>query len=129
MSHFGAGLPLGPDESEVEVLGRRIRVRSGVPEAELVASIEVLEATFRDMEAAHEVKWGCPPASMDTSTWVILGALNLAHRLVCSEQEASRHTRDLEQTLSQLLDDVPDLPSAPGPLFGGVGQDAGRVEP
>lgn len=127
MSHFTAGLPLGPDETEIELLGRRIRIRSGVSEAELRASIEVLERSFRDMEAAHALKWGCPPASMDTSTWVILGALNLAHRLVRSEQEASRHTRDLEQTLSRLLDDVSDLPSAPGPLF--EGQDGGRAEP
>jgi hypothetical protein len=37
-----------------------------------------------------------------------MGALNLAHRVACLEREASQKTQDLEQTLSKLLDDVPD---------------------
>jgi hypothetical protein len=47
-----------------------------------------------------------------------MGALNLAHRVVRMEQEASRHTQDLEQTLSKLLEDVPDELSDPGPEAG-----------
>jgi len=35
------------------------------------------------------------------------------------EQEAAQHTQDLEQTLSKLLDDVPDDPAADAPLFRG----------
>ena len=76
-----------------------------------------MEQTFRDMSRAYELRWGCPPSAQDTSTWMLMGALNLAHRLVRSEQEASQHTQDLEQKLTKLLDDVPDEPLAPGPLF------------
>lgn len=121
--------PLGPDEAEVRVLGRVLRVACRAGEPELAQAISLLERTFQDMERAHAVKWGSPPASMDTSTWMLMGALNLAHRVVRAEQDASRQTRDLEQTLSQLLDDVSDLPSAPGPLFQGVDGDSGGIEP
>ena len=79
----------------------------------------LLEASFRDMEEAYRLRWGSPPAALDTTTWVLLGALNLAHRVARLEQEAAQHTQDLEQTLSKLLDDVPDDPAADAPLFRG----------
>jgi hypothetical protein len=79
--------------------------------------VALLEQTFRDMEQAYALRWGGLPSALDTSTWMLMGALNLAHRLVRSEQEASQHTQDLEQKLTKLLDDVPDEPLAPGPLF------------
>ena len=47
----------------------------------------------------------------------VLAALNLAHRVVGLEREANQHTQDLEQTLSKLLNDVPDELSAPVPLL------------
>jgi hypothetical protein len=71
------------------------------------------------MERAYELRWGCPPSALDTSTWILMGALNLAHQVVRVEQEASQQTLDLEQTLTKLLDDVPDETPDPGPLFGG----------
>ncbi len=71
------------------------------------------------MSRAYELRWGCPPSAQDTSTWMLMGALNLAHQVVRLEQEASQQTQDLEQTLTKLLDDVPDEPLPPGALFGG----------
>ena len=90
--------------------------------AALARATARLEQTFRDMERAYELRWGCPPSALDTSTWMLMGALNLAHQVVRLEQEASQQTQDLELTLTKLLDDVPDEPSAPGPLFGGQDQ-------
>ena len=111
--------PVGPGELRVEVLGHPLRVHTQEDEAALAKAVELLEQTFRDMEQAYELRWGSPPSALDTSTWMLMGALNLAHRLVRLEQEASQHTQDLEQKLTKLLDDVPDDPLAPGPLFGG----------
>jgi len=80
--------------------------------------VAVLEDTFRDMERAYELRWGIPPSALDTSTWLLMGALNLAHRVARVEREASQQTQDLEQTLTKLLDDVPDDSNpSPGPLF------------
>lgn len=111
--------PVGPGELRVEVLGHPLRVHTREDEAALARAVELLEQTFRDMERAYELRWGSPPSALDTSTWMLMGALNLAHRLVRLEQEASQHTQDLEQKLTKLLDDVPDDPLAPGSLFGG----------
>jgi cell division protein ZapA (FtsZ GTPase activity inhibitor) len=80
--------------------------------------VVLLEKTFRDMELAYELRWGCPSSALDTSTWVLMGALNLAHQVVRLEQEASKQTQDLEHTLTKLLDDVPDESLAPGALLG-----------
>ncbi len=111
--------PVGPGELRVEVLGHPLRVHTQEGEAALAQAVALLEQTFRDMEQAYRLRWGNPPSALDTSTWMLMGALNLAHRLVRLEQEASQHTQDLEQKLTKLLDDVPDDPLAPGPLFGG----------
>ena len=105
----------------LEVLGRQIRVSTAAGPEEINRAVAVLEATFRDMETAYELRWGIPPSALDTSTWLLMGALNLAHRVVRLEREASQKTQDLEQTLSKLLDDVPDdATPSPGPLFQGV---------
>jgi hypothetical protein len=111
--------PLKPGEQWVDILGRSFRIHSLVDGAELSRSTALLEQTFRDMERAYELRWGCPPSALDTSTWMLMGALNLAHQVVRMEQAASQQTQDLEQTLTKLLDDVPDEPLAPGALFGG----------
>jgi cell division protein ZapA (FtsZ GTPase activity inhibitor) len=101
------------------MLGRSIRIHSSADEATLERTKHLLEQTFRDMERAYELRWGCPPSALDTSTWILMGALNLAHQVVRLEQEASQQTQDLEQTLTKLLDDVPDETLPPGALFGG----------
>ena len=111
--------PMGPGELRVEVLGHSLRVHSREGQEALARAVEVLEQTFQDMEEAYRLRWGNPPSALDTSTWMLMGALNLAHRLVVMEQDASQQTQDLEQKLTKLLDDVPDDPLAPGPLFGG----------
>ncbi|MCE1228751.1 MAG: cell division protein ZapA [Firmicutes bacterium] len=108
---------LGPEELRVRMLGHTLRLHSREGEGALRRAVEVLEQTFRDMEEAYRVRWGHPPTGLDTSTWILMGALNLAHRSVTLEQEASQQTQDLEQKLAQLLDDVPDDSPAPGPLF------------
>ncbi len=93
---------------EISLLGRTLRLHNeGFPE-DLDRAVQILEQTFRDMEEAYRLKWGCPPSAVDTSTWLAMGALNLAHRLAREEQEATRQTQDLEQSLSRLLEDVPD---------------------
>jgi cell division protein ZapA (FtsZ GTPase activity inhibitor) len=101
-------LPLRPGEARVDVLGRSLRFFSELPQEALQDAVAELERTFRDMEQAYQLRWGCPPAAPDTNAWLLLGALNLAHRMVRLEREASQQTRNLEQTLSKLLDDVPD---------------------
>ncbi len=110
--------PVGPGELRVEVLGHPLRVHTLEGEEALARAVALLEQTFRDMEQAYALRWGSLPSALDTSTWMLMGALNLAHRLVRAEQEASQHTQDLEQKLTKLLDDVPDVPLAPSPLFG-----------
>jgi hypothetical protein len=111
--------PLRPGEVWVDVLGRSLRIHSSADDTTLSRSMALLEQTFRDMERAYELRWGCPPSALDTSTWMLMGALNLAHQVVHMEQAASQQTQDLELTLTKLLDDVPDEPLAPGALFGG----------
>jgi cell division protein ZapA (FtsZ GTPase activity inhibitor) len=110
--------PLGEGEVQVEILGRSIRLQNTADPEALSRSIALLEKTFRDMERAYELRWGCSPSALDTSTWVMMGALNLAHQVVRLEREVSQQTQNLEQTLTKLLDDVPDDPLAPGALLG-----------
>jgi hypothetical protein len=97
-----------PPGVPLEVLGRQIRVTTDAGSEEINRAVTVLEATFRDMGRAYELRWGIPPSALDTSTWLLMGALNLAHRVVCLEREACQHTQKLELTLTKLLDDVPD---------------------
>ena len=111
---------------EVEVLGRLVRIDTAAGPEELNKAVTILEETFRDMERAYELRWGIPPSALDTSTWLLMGALNMAHRVGRLEREASQHTQNLEQTLNKLLDDVPDetiLPS--GPLSQGANHPPG----
>jgi hypothetical protein len=97
-----------PRDVQVEVLGRQVRVDTTAASADLDRAVAILEDTFRDMERAYELRWGIPPSALDTSTWLLMGALNLAHRIGRLEREACQHTQNLEQTLTKLLDDVPD---------------------
>ncbi|HTL98005.1 MAG TPA: cell division protein ZapA [Holophagaceae bacterium] len=109
----------GPHPVRIEVLGRSLEVRSSVSETELRQAIQALESTFQDMDSACAVEWGHARPAADSSTWLILGALNLAHRVARLEREATQHTQDLEQTL-KLLETVPDdIPNHPSSLFEG----------
>ena len=105
----------------VEVLGRTIRINTPAGPEEISGALAILEETFRDMERAYELRWGIPPSALDTSSWLLMGALNLAHRVARLEREACQHTQNLEQTLTKLLDDVPDETNSPsGTLFEGA---------
>jgi len=111
------------NEVELEIMGRPTRLQTTARPEDLPKAVSVLEDTFRDMERAYELRWGIPPSALDTSTWLLMGALNLAHRVARLEREASQKTQDLEQTLSKLLDDVPDdAPPSSSSLFDGDGQ-------
>ena len=104
----------------LELLGRQVRVNTMAGPEEINGAVAILEATFRDMERAYELRWGIPPSALDTSSWLLMGALNLAHRVARLEREACQHTQNLEQTLTKLLDDVPDEAIPPsGSLFKG----------
>ena len=107
-------------EVHMEVLGRLVRIDTSAGPEELNRAVAILEDTFRDMERAYELRWGIPPSALDTSTWLLMGALNMAHHVGRLEREASQHTQNLEQTLTKLLDDVPDEVIPPsGSLFQG----------
>ena len=110
-----APLP-GTHPATVEVQGRALQIHTDRPDL-LGAAQRILEETFQSMEAECRVRWGSVPEGLDTPSWYLLGALNLAHRVARLEQEANQHTQDLEQTLSKLLHDVPDKPSAPVPFL------------
>ena len=97
-----------PLELDFEFQDRVLNVVCQVPRQDLDAAKEVLDKTFRDMEKLYELKWKCSPSALSTSTWLLMGALNLAHRVVRLEQKANLQTQDLEKKLSKLLDDVPD---------------------
>lgn len=102
--------------ASVIIQGRELQVHTD-HEDSLDPALEVLEATFQDMEAQCQVRWGGVPKGLDTPSWYLLAALNLAHRVARLEQEATQHTQDLEQTLSKLLNDVPDELADPVPLL------------
>ena len=109
----------GPHPVRIEVLGRSLEVRSSVSETELRQAIQALESTFQDMDSACAVEWGHARPAADSSVWLLLGALNLAHRVARLEREATQHTQDLEQTL-KLLEEVPDdISTRPSALFEG----------
>ncbi len=102
------------------MLGHELRILTDEPEEVLASAVQTLERTFEAMEATSRVKWGHARAATDTPSWLLLGALNLAYQLSRREREANQHTQDLEQTLSKLLQDVPDdIPAPPSGLFGG----------
>jgi cell division protein ZapA (FtsZ GTPase activity inhibitor) len=100
----------------VTVQGRPLQVQTDHPET-LSEAVQFLEATFQSMDSQCQLRWGSVPKGLDTPSWYLLAALNLAHRVVHLEREANQHTHNLEQTLSKLLNDVPDEPSAPVPLL------------
>lgn len=113
-------------EVTVDVLGRQIRATAEATPEELNNAVAILEQTFQDMERAYELRWGNPPSALDTSSWLLMGALNLAHRVARLEREACQHTQNLELTLTKLLDDVPDeIISPSGPLFQGASHSPG----
>ncbi len=99
---------------EVRVLDQTIQVATADPEG-LARSVEYLERAYQDIAEVVRLHYGSAPTTVDTRSWLLIGALNLAHRLVHLEQAASQHTQDLEQRLQQLLHDVdePILPSDP----------------
>jgi cell division protein ZapA (FtsZ GTPase activity inhibitor) len=101
------------NDVELELLGRQVRINTPAGPEEISAAVAILEETFRDMERAYELRWGIPPSALDTSSWLLMGALNMAHRVARLEREASQHTQNLEQTLTKLLDDVPDEAISP----------------
>jgi hypothetical protein len=68
----------------------------------------VINETFCNMEKLYELQYGYPPLAQDAITWLLVGALNLAHRVVRLEREATLQTQDLEEKLSKLLEDVSD---------------------
>jgi hypothetical protein len=112
------------NEVQIEILGRVLKIQSGASPEDLHKATAILETTFCDMERAYELRWGVSPSALDTSTWLLMGALNLAHRAARLEQEQNRQTQDLELTLSKILDDVPDDEEpANGPLFKGTEED------
>ena len=110
----------------VEVLGRTIRINTPAGPEEISGALAILEETFRDMERAYELRWGIPPSALDTSSWLLMGALNMAHRVARLEREACQQSQNLEQTLTKLLDDVPDESTPPsGPLPQGANHPPG----
>ncbi len=120
MSPKAKSHPPAEREVELRVLGRDLRILTDEPEEALAAAVQTLERTFQAMEEASRLKWGHARAATDTPSWLLLGALNLAHQLSRREREATQHTQDLELTLSKLLQDVPDdIAAPPSGLFGG----------
>jgi len=95
-------------ELSLQYQDRVLKIFCQVPPQDLDAAKEVLDKTFQNMESLYELRWKCAPSALSTSTWLLVGALNLAHRVVCLEREVTLQTRDLEEKLSKLLDDVPD---------------------
>ena len=106
----------GTEPVSVTVQGRSLQIQTSQPET-LEPALHILEVTFQDMDSQCQLRWGSVPKGLDTPSWYLLAALNLAHRVVRLEQEANQHTHNLELTLSKLLSDVPDEPSAPVPLL------------
>lgn len=100
----------------VTVQGRPLQIQTDRAES-LDAAVRILEDTFQVMDSQCQLRWGSVPKGLDTPSWYLLAALNLAHRVARLEQEANQHTHNLEQTLSKLLNDVPDEPSAPVPFL------------
>ena len=109
-------LPRPMQRLEVQVLEQTLQVATNDPEG-LARSVEYLERAYQDIAEAVRLHYGSAPATVDTRSWLLIGALNLAHRLVHLEQAASQHTQDLEQRLQQLLHDVDDPILPPNPTL------------
>lgn len=92
-------------EINFRILNRSLKVVCLVEPDCLEATKEILDKTFDDMERLYALKYNCSPSALDTSTWLLLGALNLAHQVVCLEREATLQTQD---NISKLLDSIPD---------------------
>ncbi|MCL1893129.1 MAG: hypothetical protein FWG02_02675 [Holophagaceae bacterium] len=88
-----------------QILKRTAKVICLTPEEDMEAAKVVLENTFNDMEKLYTLEYNCSPSALDTNSWLLMGALNLAHRVVSLEREANLHTRE---TISKLLDSIPD---------------------
>jgi hypothetical protein len=105
---------LGQDMQELcfNVLNRSLKslciVQAGDIEEDAKKIEGVINETFSNMEKLYELQYGYSPSAQDTFTWLLVGALNLAHRVVRLEQDAALQTLDLEDKLSKLLDDVSD---------------------
>jgi cell division protein ZapA (FtsZ GTPase activity inhibitor) len=98
----------GIQELHVMVLDRPMKIACFDSGMDLDAALNVLNETFRDMERLYGLKYKCSPSALDTSTWMLTGALNLAHRVLCLEREAALQARDMEEPISKLLDSIPD---------------------
>jgi hypothetical protein len=104
----------GIQELHVMVLNRPMKIACLDSGMDLDAALNVLNETFRDMERLYGLRYKCPLSALDTSTWMLTGALNLAHRVLCLEREAALQARNMEEPLSKLLDSIPDdvIPNA-----------------
>jgi cell division protein ZapA (FtsZ GTPase activity inhibitor) len=98
--------PYDPREASFSFGDREYGVLCLDEEHDLGAAEAVLEKTFQDMEGLYGIICKSSPSALDTSSWLLMGALNLAHRVVRLEREAATQTRDLEERLSKLLEDV-----------------------
>jgi hypothetical protein len=105
----------GHHERLVMVLNRPMRIACLETDEDLDAAMVTLNETFHDMEKIYGLKYNSSPSALDTSTWILTGALNLAHRVLCLERKASLQVRDMEEPLSKLLDSIPDdvIPNSP----------------
>ena len=72
------------------------------------AAMALFDKTLLEIKRLYELKSGRPPSAPDTNTWLSIAALNLAHRVVLLERDAARQTRNLEETLTKLLEDASD---------------------
>jgi hypothetical protein len=94
-----------------EALNKPIKVISLDASQDALAAekvMEVFDETLLDIKRATELEYASTPLALDRNTWLLMGALNLAHRVVCLERDAALQTRDMEVTLAKLLDDDPD---------------------
>jgi hypothetical protein len=101
----------------VMVLNRPMKIACLDSGMDLDGALNVLNETFREMERLYGLQYACSPSALDTSTWILTGALNLAHRVMRLERKAALQARDLEEPLSKLLDSIPDdvIPNGPNP--------------
>ena len=105
----------GTQEYQVMVLNRPIKIVCLDSGIDLDAAIKLLDETFQDMEKLYGLRYECAPSDLDTSTWMLTGALNLAHRVLCLERKVALQARDMEEPLSKLLESIPDdvIPNGP----------------
>jgi len=105
----------GVQELHVMVLNRSLKIACFDPVMDLDGAIKVLNETFQNMERVYGLRFNCTPSALDTCTWILTGALNLAHRVLCLEREAALQARDIEGPLFKLLESIPDdvIPNGP----------------